>query len=342
MDDNFLEFIINSSKNEAEQNEEIELTPIEKNDLFKLSYHKNKKFPIIDIPNISERLNEMFILLKLETEIKEVNIDNVHEIYSSKNNSYYESSIYNIRYPKVLSKFFSKEEIAEILIFNPYSLAYKMEEYFKYNKAHDFLKSIKLSIHHNGICNNWNEIVDFNNKSISFNPFKDNEDITLTFDTTSWIPSSHGKTKYSKHPETGEFNYIDGEIAFILNYKNKPSFIISLDILNNKEIRIKQIQSLIKKRNKLRFLLGNDFFELIITEFVKHFSDYKVNLITGESLIKQIHKSGKDLKEHDINAFNRVISTYNKDFNKLKRINKDESTKCEISSFKMEYVALSI
>jgi hypothetical protein len=318
------------------------LTMITQSDLIKLSYTEHGSSPIIGISNITQRFKEVYDILGKNFNIDTLTAENVEDMYYQKH--WQQGSICNINKLKAFTKFFTQEEIAQILLCSPYSINTDIKEHYEEDKIHNFLNTIKMSLWHNGSGNIlWNDIVNFNNECLSFNPFPDNDNISVGFDTTSWIPNAYGKTKYTKHPETNELNYIDGELAFIISYKGKLSFIISVDITSDKEIHIKQVQSLIYKRNKLRFILGDNFFELIIAEFVNHFKDYRVKLITGEGLIKQISNAGKDIKLYDLKAHDRIVSTYNQKFNILNRTKITvEYKQIGMSSSKMEFCELKV
>ena len=328
--DEFLALLIEEQKeNPIKKVIKEPLTMIQKSDLILLSKTKSGKHPFLDIPNLVERMKVIYDKTRQEFDMIEINSSNTNDLFTKEH--WRQGSICQLKYPKALVKYFSREEIAQILLTNPYTNNSQMKEYFEDDKVMDFLDNIRMSIFHNGYnSSDWNEVVEFNNKCVSFNPFEDNDKIEVGFDVTSYSGNSHGYTKYTKHPEhigildeegyeLEDRNYIDGEIGFIFSYRGKESFIVSVDVLKDKVIHIKQVQSLIKKRNKMRFSLGDDFFEKIILEFVKHFDTYTIRLVTGEGSVKNITESGKDIKKVDNEAYKRIMTTYNQDFKDIIR-----------------------
>lgn len=277
------------------------------NDLTLLSKSNLKEYPILDIPNLKERLNEIYKLYGFDLIDFEISKETIHDLYL---NNKYDGSITDIRHLKAFYKFFTLEETMKIIHSSPYSLHMNVKNDIEEDKSLNWIKTIKLSLWQNSYTTNWNDICDFNNKCISFNPFSDNEDIDIVFDHAQYPENPWGTAKYNR-------TYMDARVGFILRYKGINSFMISLDVLEDKILHIKQIQSLIPKRNKLRFKLGNDFFEKIANEFISHFNNYDVFLITGEGMEVQMNILHKDIEEVPKNVRERIFSTYNQKFKNL-------------------------
>lgn len=138
----------------------------------------------------------------------------------------------------------------------------------------------------------------------------------------SWFKKLAGK-KDSKPDQEGQIHghskfWLDSKLGFVIYFKNKPSIIVSFQVLND-TIFINQIQSV--KKDRGHYKIKGNWREFIVNYITEHFEVPNVNLVsayTAKKVVCAFHAKGTITVSSILNS---CINSYNKPFpNSTKRI----------------------
>jgi hypothetical protein len=154
------------------------------------------------------------------------------------------------------------------------------------------------------------------------NPLDDRFSIHPTFTYGNTKGFNNGTWFEKLNCKDGKINavknmFLDSKIGFIIYFKNKPSIIVSFQILNN-NIYIDQIQSTPKDRG--HYKIKGDWREFIINYISNHFDKSNINLIspyTAYRLVKNAYTEESNLKITKTQLLNSCIAAYQKPFPSL-------------------------
>lgn len=279
--------------------EKVQNTTIENSQLEELTYSTNQKLPFKDVENIKYRLTPRWYIGGSDKGLLYEELsDDKKEFYKDKKEWYlkvcgdldteegfYETEKYISDYDiRAIYKKMTTDEIAKFKFSSAYTTTRRFEFYYDNNPTIIMMNKIVLSGWHTGYNTfQWNDLVDVYNLIKTFD--LDKKDFSIEHDITSGC-NSKGYSKYTR-------TFLDGELAFIVKYKNKHVLTISYNVTidrqtMNPKIQILQIQCVEKKGNRFLFKFEKDYIQEILFKFVSHFSEFRIELVKSKTLMDEI------------------------------------------------------
>lgn len=221
---------------------------------------------------------------------------------------------------EVLYKKFKTSEIAKIRSSFIYSCDKRYDFYFNNNPTLWLQKKISLSFHHTGYNTDWNTTVKAYNKVKSFN--LGIHDLTLEIDTSSYY-NSMGYSRFTR-------TFLDGEIAFIIKYKDQHVLTISFNFYKNKNnpsIEVCQIQCKNKKGNRFLYKFPYNYVDYILDRMYEHFEGFTFYLIKPELLKKRIKNDYETQLERYLSLNKNLTTDYTQEVEHYTKAIEDFNTR---------------
>lgn len=196
--------------------------------------------------------------------------------------AYFDTFLFQSDYYKLPLKAlrnFSFDEICKLQYSTTIMMDGSVGKLFEKQPNYEVVRKIMSSMWRWGVGKgNWNEVVDTWNGIRHFN-LNLNPEFEIRLDYTTGY-NEFGNSKYSR-------TFIDGVFAFLVYYKRKHVMTIGFSITEGRRILIQQVQLKQQSGNRWLYKFPKNRMEFVIDLFAKHFPDFTLCVIDGESLAKK-------------------------------------------------------